>query len=147
MYHNILVPLDGSALAEAALHHAEALALEFKSNITLLRIIISPYQLIAPDLVLSGTVAEIPGLRDQAMQYLQGVSGELREKGISFQPAILDGPVPDAITDYARAEHIDLIVMSTHGRGGISRWVYGSVAEKVLQAAPCPVLLIRASGK
>ncbi|MBK6429720.1 MAG: universal stress protein [Anaerolineae bacterium] len=147
MYHNILVPLDGSALAEAALHHAEALALEFKSNITLLRIIISPYQLIAPDLVLSGTVAEIPGLRDQAMQYLQGVSGELREKGISFQTAILDGPVPDAITDYARAEHIDLIVMSTHGRGGISRWVYGSVAEKVLQAAPCPVLLIRASGK
>ena len=123
MYHNILVPLDGSALAEAALHHAEALALEFKSNITLLRIIISPYQLIAPDLVLSGTVAEIPGLRDQAMQYLQGVSGELREKGISFQTAILDGPVPDAITDYARAEHIDLIVMSTHGRGGISRWV------------------------
>ena len=94
MYHNILVPLDGSALAEAALHHAEALALEFKSNITLLRIIISPYQLIAPDLVLSGTVAEIPGLRDQAMQYLQGVSGELREKGISFQTAILDGPVP-----------------------------------------------------
>ena len=147
MYHNILVPLDGSALAEAALHHAEALALEFKSNITLLRIIISPYQLIATDLVLSGTVAEIPGLRDQAMQYLQGVSGELREKGISFQTAILDGPVPDAITDYARAEHIDLIVMSTHGRGGISRWVYGSVAEKVLQAAPCPVLLIRASGK
>ena len=147
MYHNILVPLDGSALAEAALHHAEALALEFKSNITLLRIIISPYQLIAPDLVLSGTVAEIPGLRDQAMQYFQGVSGELREKGISFQTAILDGPVPDAITDYARAEHIDLIVMSTHGRGGISRWVYGSVAEKVLQAAPCPVLLIRASGK
>ena len=55
--------------------------------------------------------------------------------------------MPDAITDYARAEHIDLIVMSTHGRGGISRWVYGSVAEKVLQAAPCPVLLIRASGK
>ena len=69
MYHNILVPLDGSALAEAALHHAEALALEFKSNITLLRIIISPYQLIAPDLVLSGTVAEIPGLRDQAMHF------------------------------------------------------------------------------
>ncbi len=147
MYQNILVPLDGSALAEAALHHAEALALEFKSSITLLRVIVSPYQLIAPDLVLSGTVTELPGLRDQAAQYLQGVSGELREKGIAYQTVILDGPVPDAIADYARAEKIDLIVMSTHGRGGISRWVYGSVAEKVLQAAPCPVLLIRVSGK
>ncbi len=147
MYQNILVPLDGSALAEAALHHAEALALEFKSNMILLRVVISPYQLIAPDLVLSGAVTELPGLRDQAVQYLQGLSGELREKGISYQTAILDGPVPDAITDFAKSEHVDLIVMSTHGRGGISRWVYGSVAEKVLQAAPCPVLLIRARGK
>ncbi len=147
MFQKILVPLDGSALAEAALHHAEALALEFKSTITLLRVVVSPYQLIAPDLVLSGSVTEIPGLHEQATQYLQGVAGELRAKGISCQTAVLDGPVPDAITDYARAESCDLIAMSTHGRGGISRWVYGSVAEKVLQGAPCPILLIRARGK
>ncbi len=147
MYKKILVPLDGSGLAEMALYHAEALALEFKSQLVLLRVVISPYQLIAPDLVLSGTVSEVPGLREQAQQYLQAVSGMLRAKGLTASTVILESPVPDAIIDYAKGEGVDLIVMSTHGRGGISRWVYGSVAEKVLQGAPCPVLLIRAKEK
>jgi nucleotide-binding universal stress UspA family protein len=147
MYKKILVPLDGSGLAEMAMHHAEALALEFKSQLVLLRVIVSPYQLIAPDLVLSGTVSEVPGLREQAQQYLLAVSGALREKGLAVSSVVLESPVPDAIIDYAKGEGVDLIVMSTHGRGGISRWVYGSVAEKVLQGAPCPVLLIRAKEK
>ena len=148
MYDHILVPLDGSVLAEAALKHAENLALEFHSHVTLLRVVVSPYQLIAPDLVLSGTIAdETPALLAQANQYLQGVAGKFRDKGLSCKTVLLEGAIPENIIDHAKAEHVDLIVMSTHGRGGISRWVYGSVAERVLQTAPCPILLIRTHNK
>jgi nucleotide-binding universal stress UspA family protein len=56
---------------------------------------------------------------------------------------VLAGPVAEAIVDFAKVNHIDLIVMSTHGRSGLSRWVYGSVAEKVLRGAHCPTLIVR----
>ena len=146
MYKRLLVPLDGSPLAEAALSHAEGLAHQFGSEIVLLRVVVSPYAIVAPDLVLAGTDSNHQQFADQAEQYLKGVAGKLAARNVKARIIACEGPVAEAILDRAKENQIDLIVMSTHGRGGVSRWVYGSVADRVLQTAPCPVLLIRLAG-
>jgi nucleotide-binding universal stress UspA family protein len=144
MYKRILVPLDGSALAEAALSHAEQLAASGGGELVLLRVVISPYSIVAPDLVLAGQSIDQDILQQQAEQYLRALAARLAGQGIAVRTVTCPGPVAEAILDHARSGDADIIVMSTHGRGGISRWVYGSVADRILQAAPCPVLLIRA---
>ena len=144
MYKRILVPLDGSPLAEAALGHARQLAQCDDSEIVLLRVVISPYTIVAPDMMLAGQIMDQEPLQQQAEQYLQAQAGKLAAQGIAVHMVACQGPVAEAILDHARSLAVDVIVMSTHGRGGVSRWVYGSVADRVLQAAPCPVLLIRA---
>ncbi|MCS6845482.1 MAG: universal stress protein [Caldilineales bacterium] len=145
MYRRLLVPLDGSALAERALGHAEALARLFDSELILLRVVVSPYTLVAPDLILAGADPDLPALRAHAEAYLRSVAGRLENQGMRVRTVVCDGPVAEMILDQAQAQEADLIVMSTHGRGGVRRWVYGSVAERVLQGAACPVLLIRAA--
>lgn len=144
MYKTLLVPLDGSALAEAALSHAVSLATQLDCEIVLLRVVVSPYAIVAPDLVLAGTDPNLSELTAHAKQYLKTIADPLQRQGLRVRTIVCEGPVAEAILDHAQALRADLIVMSTHGRGGISRWVYGSVAERVLQAAACPVLLIRA---
>jgi nucleotide-binding universal stress UspA family protein len=144
MYKRILVPLDGSPLAEAALSHAQQIAQCHDGEIVLLRVVVSPYTIIAPDLVLAGQGVDQEILQQEAEQYLQAQARQLAAKGIAVHMVACLGPVAEAILDHARSLDADVIVMSTHGRGGVSRWVYGSVADRVLQAAPCPVLLIRA---
>jgi nucleotide-binding universal stress UspA family protein len=144
MYKRSLVPLDGSPLAEAALGHAQQLAQCSDGEIVLLRVVISPYTIVAPDLMLAGQGVDQELLQQQAEQYLQAQASKLAAQGIAVHVVACPGPVAEAILDHARSLAVDVIVMSTHGRGGVSRWVYGSVADRVLQAAPCPVLLIRA---
>lgn len=146
MYRRLLVPLDGSPLAEAALSHAEGIARQFESEIVLLRVVVSPYAIVAPDLVLAGTDSNHQLFADQAELYLKGVVGALAARAIKARAITCDGPVAESILDRAKENRVDMIIMSTHGRGGVSRWVYGSIADRVLQAAPCPVLLIRVAG-
>lgn len=146
MYTHILVPLDGSPLAETALAHAEAMAGQFGSDILLLRVVVSPYAIVAPDLVLAGYDSNHQQFTDQAEQYLKGVADRLAARQLKVRTRTCDGPVAEAIIECARDNKIELIVMSTHGRGGVSRWVYGSVADRLLQAAPCPILLVRVAG-
>ncbi|MFN2165877.1 MAG: universal stress protein [Anaerolineae bacterium] len=143
MYKRILVPLDGSALAEAALPHAATLASRFDAEVILLRVVVSPYAIVAPDLVLAGYDPDLQALTNEATQYLGRKSQGLAEQGIRLKEVLCEGPVAEAILDHAVSLDVDLIVMSTHGRGGVLRWVYGSVADRVLQGATCPVLLIR----
>jgi nucleotide-binding universal stress UspA family protein len=144
MYRHILVPLDGSALAERALAHAVHVAKMFGSDITLLQVVPSAYTPPVPDLAAVPPVTLIEQLRQDAEQYLKTRQNELRSQGIAAHRTILEGPVAEAILGYAESQPIELVVMCTHGRGGLSRWVYGSVAEKVLHSIRCPVLLIRA---
>jgi nucleotide-binding universal stress UspA family protein len=75
---------------------------------------------------------------------LEELSINLRFHHIAVKPIVQVGQAADEIVDYAQAHPIDLIVMSTHGRTGVQRWLMGSVASKVMAAAPCPVLLVRA---
>jgi nucleotide-binding universal stress UspA family protein len=143
MYKRILVPLDGSQLAEAALEHARGLAQRFQAKVTLLRVLVSPYAVVAPDMVLTGYDANLNELSIQAQQYLKRMAARVEEAEVHVTTVVCEGPVAEAILEHAVALDVDLIIMSTHGRGGVSRWVYGSIADRILQAASCPVLVIR----
>lgn len=144
MYKRILVPLDGSELAEQALPHAAEIARRFEGSLWLIRVSLALEYVQGP----GGTVAPYSDIvlereREAATQYLGRISARLGRPGLRLITEVLNGPVAEAIIDYAREQTIDLIVMSTHGRSGLSRWVYGSVADKVLRGAHCPTLIIR----
>jgi len=145
MSSRILVPLDGSPLAEQALGCAIALARALPAELVILRAVSIP-----PDTqeVLGSAGLEVAALREQveeeASTYLREVARELEDVHLSVQQVVRHGPPSEAIVDYAAEGDIRQIVMTTHGRTGISRWTHGSVAERVLQAASVPVLMVRA---
>jgi nucleotide-binding universal stress UspA family protein len=134
----VLVPLDGSMLAELALNFAESLARASGARLILLRVVV-PYSF-------GGTnEAEARAKAiDEAERYLAGLVDRLVQHGIEAEATVLYGEAAPSIVDVARLRAVDLIAMCTHGRGGLGRWVYGSVAERVLATAPTAVLLVRA---
>lgn len=145
MSDQILVPLDGSPLAEQALGYAKTLARALSAELVVLRAVSIP-----PDteVVLDSAGLEVAVLREQveeeASNYLREVASELEDTHLSVQQVVRHGPPSEAIVDYAAERDIRQIVMTTHGRTGISRWTHGSVAERVLQSASVPVLMVRA---
>ncbi|MBI5928710.1 MAG: universal stress protein [Chloroflexi bacterium] len=149
MYNKILVPLDGSSLAEQALPHAIELAQKFNSEIHLIQVIvqysgaITPYEL---DYKMTETFREA-AIRE-AHEYLHRIEGLFIAKGIKpVAIKVIEGMVAESILEYAAHYGIQLIVMGTHGRSGVGRWVFGSVAEKVLRVSDCPVFLVRATAE
>lgn len=160
LYKNILVPLDGSDLAAHAVPHAEAIAAGTGAKVILLQVVDSASSLIVTQTTssISGAIVggigigAIPTLADEAphIQAMDEAKREmddwaetLRHRKIETTGDIDTGDPATCILGYAAANNIDLIVMSTHGRTGLSRLAYGSVANKVLQSAPCPVLVVR----
>jgi nucleotide-binding universal stress UspA family protein len=151
MYERILVALDGSALAERILPHVEPLAEKFGATLMLVRAILSAAQIAALIEPSVGGVPLDPSLIEDTLQtealeatsYLEHVANELRQRGLNVQTKIPEGPPIDALVECARVEEADLIALTTHGRGGLQRLVFGSVADGVLRRAPCPVLLVR----
>lgn len=150
MFNHILIPLDGSPLAEAALPTALELANHFDSEITLVRVNHIPTITTST----SGPVyAELmlevrQQTQKEAEAYLKAHQGSLRQQGYRVHAHITEGePVADILLDLVDTLNADTIVMSTHGRGGMSRWVFGSVADKVLRGSHVPVVLIRADEK
>ena len=150
MYQIILVPLDGSARAEHILPHVENLAIQYNSKVILIQVM-EPLQIANPSLhvtsALTDTVKE--SLKDfnrryeEINTYLSGRMGEFREKGIDVRKFVEQGPVVDTIISVAQRENADLIAMASHGRSGMSRVFYGSVAAGVLQQIDRPMLIIR----
>lgn len=144
MYKRILVPLDGSKLAEQAIPYATELC-KGATTVTLFQVVHLPLPLAAPDVSIAVPMPSEEELLQEARTYLEGIAAKLRPEGVNVKvDAIERGVVADAIVDYAAKHDISLIVMTTHGRSGLSRLVFGSVAESVVRNAPCPVLLIRA---
>jgi nucleotide-binding universal stress UspA family protein len=141
--HSILVPLDGSPLAELALHEALTLAQLPETKVVLLHVV-PPIE----DIITDGEVIAVDqqweNRRIHAVNYLQGICSRPEWKNVKTQVAVEMGIPAEVILDFARKHKIDWIVMSTHGRTGINRWVYGSVATKVLEAADRTVVLVRA---
>jgi nucleotide-binding universal stress UspA family protein len=139
LYSRLLVPLDGSELAERALPHATTLARQFGSTLHILRVV-PPLPALAHGHIL---VDVEQALAAEAQSYLESVQARLSAEGCPAEIAYRIGSPADEIIAYAAENDIRLIVMHTHGRSGISRWVYGSVAHRILQGAECPVLLVR----
>jgi len=142
MYKKILVPLDGSELAKKALDHAEKLAKIFESEIFLFQVV--PFMPIygSPELVTPLVIDERQ--KEAVEKYLSNLADELKEKGLKVNAVVKTGQqVAVEIIDFAKEIGADLIIMSTHGRSGITRWVLGSVALKVLTRAETPILLLR----
>ncbi len=145
MYQKILVPLDGSKLAEQAIPYATELC-KGNTEVTLLQVVHLPLPLAAPDVSMAVPMPDPQELRKEALDYLESIAGELRQQGVDVKTVAVEQDITaDAIVKYAAEHDIDLIVMTTHGRSGFSRLVFGSVAESVVRQAPCPVLIVRTS--
>lgn len=138
MYENILVPLDGSELAEVSLPYAEELASRMGSEITL--IYLSPSE--------NNPYYNVRKLYlDKIVSTTRGDCAKLRKKeagAINIKSAMLVGNVAEEIVNYADKEDMGLIVLATHGRSGIKKWNMGSIASKVISATRRPIMLIRA---
>ncbi|MGE5531693.1 MAG: universal stress protein [Bacteroidota bacterium] len=141
MYKRILVTLDRSGLAEQALPHAVALAKAFGGTIELVTVV-----------PITGFDTPEAGIRmdwdrevDENRDYLAGIVARVTDSNVPVKSEIRRGDVAEEILRHAQEMHVDLIVMSTHGRSGLGRWVYGSIADRVLRYATVPVLLVRAS--
>lgn len=150
MFQNgkILVPLDGSELAERALAPALALADAVGSDVLLLRVVVGHEPLPesmtpAGEGMGTGLGAAVAQEQADAVAYLGRVGNDRPHPRLSSGIESTEGDVADAIVSYADAQGVDLIVMSSHGRSGLSRWLHGSVAEKVLRGANCATLIIR----
>jgi nucleotide-binding universal stress UspA family protein len=136
----IMLPLDGSELAQQALPVAVELAAAAQAELVLFQAVAPvveayPYPPLPSDVQLA--------LRDKACQDFEILAGQLRRQAIAVTPVVALGYPAEAIVDEAERREVDLIVMATHGRGGLYRWALGSIADKVLHASSTPLLLVR----
>ena len=148
MYRKVIVPLDGSELAEEVLPHVAEVVRDRGGQVYLLSV--APLiKGIAPTVVdvrppSASMQEERRHIERELVEYLQTVAGRLEPAAADVQVSVRFGRPADEILAFASDVGADLIAMSTHGRSGISRWVFGSVADRVLRGAACPVLLVRA---
>lgn len=119
----IAVALDGSRLSELALQPALNAANRLGAHLTLLHV--------------------VEKLDDEGAAYLERMVARAAEAGVPATTALLYGTPVNQILEYIRDHDVDMVVLSTHGRSGIKRWLYGSVSEKVLRHAPCAVMIVR----
>jgi nucleotide-binding universal stress UspA family protein len=141
MYRTILVPVDGSALAERAVPYAEALARAAGARIIALQVPVTNAAVRAGEATM-----EVRSAGPEA-EYLQDLQRRLVGRGLEVETAIVAGTPAQVIVQEARAREVDLLVLATHGRSGLGRWRYGSVAEDVLRQADVPLLLVPSTSR
>lgn len=158
MYRKVLVPLDGSTLSSAVLPRVRPLAQACGARVVLMRVVPeigmrigapqppSDAPLAAhPEAPLETIPLEIAHYEAVAREYLDRIAADLSAMGVATRTRVVTGPVVEGILDMANEEDADLIAMSTHGRGGLGRFLLGSVAGQVVHYAKVPVLLVRAT--
>lgn len=139
MYKKIMVPLDGSELAESVLPHVEAFIKKFNINDVILVRVLEKHPTEAVDLKTEEQS------KASAKEYLTQVSERLKQEGTAVHPEVIVGRVAEGLVDYIGSNDIDLVIMASRGQSGITRWVMGSVADKVFRSAKVPVLMVRAT--
>jgi len=150
MFRRLLVPLDGSELAESVLPHVEALGKQRGAepvDVTLLQVCELPdmstdFSRIYLDEA-NSKEQHMAHCKPAAEQYLAAVGKQLRDASLRVQPEVLVGIASRKIVDYANKIHINLIIVSIYGHSGLGSWPLGSIADKVLQGMSKPILLIR----
>ena len=153
MYDKIMVPLDGSDLAECVIPHVEAIISAFKTSEVALVRVVNPVRL-PVSVPAQGEYGFTEKDRQQlnlnrkkaADDYLAKLVDRFNHPGTDFLGVVREGNPVAILTDYATNNAVDLIVMASHGRSGISRWVLGSVAERIVRISCVPVMMVRAPG-
>ena len=150
MYRKILIPLDGSELAECSLEHAKAIAQGCNvADVIVFRVIEPPSTQTLEALAEAGDDGVRKAERQNkqaARDYVSKVENNLKTQGIASRSVTAEGGAAEEILSYSEKTNIDLIIMSTHGRSGLSRFLFGSVAEKVSRHSHVPVLIISPEG-
>jgi len=141
MYDNILVPTDGSAASEGAVDHAIELAKQYDATLHALYVVDTG----AYSSMEVGSDIVIEALQEEGNQAVERVASEADDAGIRVETSVRTGIAHRAIVEYVSEEAIDLVVMGTHGRTGVGRFLLGSVAEKVVRTADAPVMTVRAN--
>jgi nucleotide-binding universal stress UspA family protein len=148
MYKKILVPLDGSELAECVLPHVESIAKGCGVERVIFMRVVDTYMPSPVQAYISeSTIQEIEkGNEKAAREYLDEIAGRVKLDGVEIKKQLTIGRAAESIAEYANKNNIDLIAIATHGRSGISRWAWGSVADRVLRSVCAPILMVRAPG-
>jgi nucleotide-binding universal stress UspA family protein len=150
MYKKIMVPLDGSTLAECVLSHVEALARGCLVKEIIFVRAVEPFLYLTFASEVAITPDEVEQINTEnklaAENYLRQLAGRFKYENVQIGWEVLLGRAAEKIADYATKSQTDLIVIATHGRSGVSRWVWGSVADRILRSACVPVLMVRAPG-
>ena len=151
--NKVLIPLDGSRLAEAVLPYAVELAKSFRGHLLLLHIVPPTSQVVGltggtdlgPIVITDEDVisATLEAEQQKAESYLKTVAAKLEGQGVQVEWTVRQGPAGPAIVQCARDERVDLIALSTHGRSGLGRLVFGSIADHVLRRSGLPILLVK----
>jgi len=148
MYQKILVPMDGSKLAECVLPHVEAITKGCNvSNVIFVRVVEPMLRPTGDDYFPLEEDRELFKLDRRAVadDYLNRLVSRLKYDGGKLHTKVIVGKVAESLVDYAEKNDVDLIIIATHGRSGVSRWVRGSVADRILHFACAPVLMVRPS--
>jgi nucleotide-binding universal stress UspA family protein len=144
MYKKVLVPLDGSVLAECALPEVKRLALcGCVGEVLLVNVVEDPMRATFEGMEVLNLVEIKNKLHDHARKYLSDVQIKLNAENIKAGSEVLSGRAAQSIVDYAKENGVDLIIIASHGYTGVKKWVFGTVALRVLHDAHVPVLLIR----
>ena len=157
MYQKIMVPLDGSQVAECVLPHVEAFVNDCRVNSVVFIRVVEPVptgfrgaRSTTSQEDLERLMANIQKIEEErksaAAEYLKKVVAQFKAGHAKYHTEAISGRAAETLIDYAEANNIDLILIATHGRSGVSRWVRGSIADRVLRASKAPVLMVRAPG-
>ncbi len=152
MYDRIVVPVDGSKLSECALDHALTIASGCQAKQLVLLMIVEKYESGPAGYTWGGVASEgrvaqtTQGVRARAIGYVTSLAKKLESQGLPVAGTVVQGAPAEAILEYAKNIQADLIIMSTHGRSGPSRWAMGSTTDRVLRFSPIPVLIVTPKG-
>ena len=155
MYKKIMVPLDGSELAECVLPHVKEFVSCFHVETVIFVRVMEPTPARYSEMESNSNPHAFESIqkeikmiderrRTSVARYLKQTINRVKQDGTKFKAEVLVGQIADRLVDYVDANGIDLVLIATHGRSGISRWVRGSIAEKVLRSSHAPVLMVRA---
>lgn len=142
-YDNLLIPLDGSAIADEAVAEAKKVLDKGRGKIHLLSVIELPIMQLEGYGEIIGTLDIMERLKERFKLLLREKTEKLLAEGVEASWSVREGLPHEEIVEAAREFNSDAIVMTTHGRTGIAHWIMGSVAERVVRSAPCPVLIVR----
>lgn len=141
MYQKILAPLDGSEIAECTLRHLKTIGTGCNVLEIVLLTVVEPVRQaygIGEHMVRDARQKA----EDAAKDYLSRMAKDLEKDGARIETVVVSGHPEEAILDYVEENQVDLVIMSTHGRSGVSRWLLGSVAQRVANHSPVPVLMV-----